>query len=155
MYVRACVRLCTYMRSCIVYLCVRANVCVREYVRIRVYVSVCVYICIHVPYMCVCMRVRVCMHVGVCMCVCMQVHVRACTCEGNEGALPLGPSSPIEGQPPKLFVHLRGGFPGLSPFTLKIYYLITMQASRGPCNLDNKLPTHRKGVKKRSRSAVI
>ena len=141
MYVRACVRLCTYMRSCIVYLCVRANVCVREYVRIRVYVSVCVYICIHVPYMCVCMRVRVCMHVGVCMCVCMQVHVRACTCEGNEGALPLGPSSPIEGQPPKLFVHL-GGLEGrlrrLSrpvPIHTNFNYLTPMRALRGPCNL--------------------
>jgi len=42
------------------------------------------------------------------MCVCMQGSVRACTWEGNEGALPLGPSSPIEGQPAKLFVHLGG-----------------------------------------------
>jgi len=30
--------------------------------------------------------------------VCMQVRVRACTCEGNEGVLSLGPSSLIEGQ---------------------------------------------------------
>jgi len=56
----------------------------------------------------------------------MRVRARACTCEGNEGAFPLGPSFPIEGQPPKLFVHLWGlegswgGFPGLSPFMLKI-----------------------------------
>ena len=26
------------------------------------------------------------------MCVCMRVRVRACTCEGNEGALLLGPA---------------------------------------------------------------
>jgi hypothetical protein len=91
-----CVRLCAYMRACIVYLCVR--------------VCVCVYVCT---------RVRVCMHVGVC--VCMQGRVRACTWEGSEDALPLGPSSPIEGQPAKLFVHLGDLDPldCLSPFILR------------------------------------
>jgi len=54
----------------------------------------------------VCVRMRTCVHAR--RCVCMRVRVRACTCEGNEGALPLGPSSTIEGQPPKLFVHLGG-----------------------------------------------
>jgi hypothetical protein len=55
------------------------------------------------------------------MCVCMRGRVRACTWEGNEGALPLGPSSPIEGQPAKLFVHLGGLDPldCLPPFILK------------------------------------
>jgi len=62
-----------------------------------------VYVCART-----CVHVRTCVHarIGVCVCVyaCGYVRVRACTCEGNEGALPLGPSSPIEGQPPKLFV---------------------------------------------------
>jgi len=77
------------------------------------------------------------------MCVRMRVRVRACTCEGNEGALPLGPSSPIEGQPPKLFVHLGGlearlgRLSRLVPFMLEINELITMRALRGPCDLDH------------------
>jgi len=92
----------------------------------------CVYMCVCV---CVCARAHTCMHartcvhsrrcVCVCMCVCMRVRVRACTCEGNEDALPLGPSSPTEGQPPSCLPTLGalrgglGGFPGLFPFMLK------------------------------------
>ena len=109
--------------------------CMRMHARVHAYVCVrartCVFVYVHMcacVYVYVCMRVRVYMHVGVCVYVCMHVCVRACTCEGNEGALLLGPSSP------------RGP---------KINKLITMRASRGSCNLDIELlPTHREGVQK-------
>jgi hypothetical protein len=52
-----------------------------------VYTVAYVRVCLRCVLLCVCARVHVCMHVGVCMCVCMGVRVRACTCEGNEGAL--------------------------------------------------------------------
>jgi hypothetical protein len=128
----ACVRMCACvrLRACL-FVCVHVCVCACI-VYVRACVHGCVRMCVRAlcTCVCVCVRVRVCMHVGVCVYVCarvcMPVRVRACTCEGNEGALPLGPSSTTEGQPPKLFVHplgaLRGGFPSLSPFMRKINY---------------------------------
>ena len=126
-YARACAR--TYACVCMC-ACVRVRACLCAYVCacstceralctcVRVYG--CVLTCVHAlctcacvrmcVCVCVCVRERTCVHARrcVCMCVRIQVRARACTCEGNEGALPLGPSSPIEGQPPKLFVHLGG-----------------------------------------------
>jgi len=106
---------------------VHAYVCVHAHAYVRVNVCVCsrtcehalctcvcvcgcVHTCVHALCICACVRMCVCMcaraYVCACayVCVCMRVCVRACTCEGNEGALPLGPFSPIEGQPFKLFV---------------------------------------------------
>ena len=80
MYVRVCTVVCIH--ACMHCVLVRARVCV------------CVCVCVHAR---TCVHARRC----VCMCVCMRGRVRACTWEGNEGALPLGPSSPIEGQPAK------------------------------------------------------
>jgi len=81
-----------------------------------VYLRACVYGC---ERTCVCVRVRVCMHAGVCVYVCVHAGTcRACTCDG---ALPLGPSSPIEGQPPCLSILqgvTRGYKDGLQPETL-------------------------------------
>ena len=107
-----CVRTCACVRVC-AYLCACACVCVHVHVSVRCVracVYGCVHTCVHALCICACVRMCVCMcaraYVCACayVCVCMRVCVRACTCEGNEGALPLGPFSPIEGQPFKLFV---------------------------------------------------
>ena len=156
-YVCVHAHVCVRARTC-VFVCVCVCVCVRVRVSVRC-VRACVYSCVHTCVhalctcacvrmcvcVCVCVRERTCVHARrcVCMCVRIQVRARACTCEGNEGALPLGPSSPIEGQPPKLFVHLGGlearlgRLSRLVPFMLEINELITMRALRGPCDLDH------------------
>ena len=175
---------CTCMRM---HARVHAYVCVHAHAYVRVNVCVCsrtcehalctcvcvcgcVHTCVHALCICACVRMCVCMcaraYVCACayVCVCMRVCVRACTCEGNEGALPLGPFSPIEGQPFKLFVldeawGLRGlERTRLSPACLRscLKLIFTMRASRGPCNLDTKLlPTQRERVKKSLLSAVM
>ena len=83
-----------------------------------------VYVRVCALYVLVCVRVRVC--VRVCIRVCEQVCVLACACEGIEELKTpflLVSFLPKRGPASKLFVPLRGGlggFPGLSPFLLKI-----------------------------------
>jgi len=111
-YARACARVrmraCARLRACEC-VCVCSRTC-EHALCTCVCVCGCVHTCVHALCICVCVRMCVCMcaraYVCACayVCVCMRVCVRACTCEGNEGALPLGPFSPIEGQPFKLFV---------------------------------------------------
>jgi len=94
--------ICTYMRM---------------HVRVRAYVCVCAHVCV-VALTCV----FVCVRARMCMCVRVRVRVRACACEWIEDAPPLGVLFPQK-RASKLFVPLRGGlggFPGLSPFMLKI-----------------------------------
>jgi len=111
-WVRAhmCVCACTYVYAC-VYTVVYVRVCMR-YVLVRVFV---------------CVRVR----------VCVRVCVRSCACERIEDAVPLGVLPPQDraSLPSCLYLSGLGGFPSLSPFTLRFNILTPMQASRGPCNL--------------------
>jgi len=81
-----------------------------------------VCVCVRALCTCACVRVFLCVYVYVCMCVRVRVRVRACACEWIEDAPPLGVLFPQK-RASKLFVPLRGGlggFPGLSPFMLKI-----------------------------------
>jgi len=97
-----------------VYTCVYVRVCVR-----------CVLVHVYV-----CARIRTCVFACVCACwfvfACAYV-VRACACEGIEGALPLGALPPQERVSLPSYLSplgaLRGGlgcFPSLSPFMLRI-----------------------------------
>ena len=124
------------LRVCIC-MCVCTRVCACVHMCASVRLGVCLFVCVHVC-MCVCVRVRACVRcvracvsirlcayvracvrIHLCVCVCVQARVHACACEGAEDALPLGVLSPQE-RASRLFVPLRGGFPGVSPFMLKI-----------------------------------
>ena len=121
-YVRVCMRVRVSARA---YVCVLARVCVCVCVRalctcVRVYTAMYVRTCVRacVVYLCMCVCTRMCVDIRVC------VRVRVCACERIKDTLRLGvllfqervslPSclSPLGA--------LRGGFPGLSLFMLKI-----------------------------------
>jgi len=110
------------------YACARVHMCAF----MHVCVCVCAYMCTCTVYyvlvcVCVCVRAYLC----VCGYVCVHAHVT-----GLKTSFLLVSFLPKRGPASKLFVPLRGGlrgFPGLSPFMLKINLLTPMQASRGPC----------------------
>jgi hypothetical protein len=86
-----CTRVCVCACACV---CARTGVCVCMRVYTVVYVRTCVRaLCTCAcTYMCAC----TCVHDRSSVCVCMRVRVRACACEGIEGAFPLGVLPPRE-----------------------------------------------------------
>ena len=161
--VRACVcacvyiRLCTYACVCVGCVLVRAGMCVRACTCV-VYVCACVYSCVRtsVRALCTCVCVctyacvRTCVHARTCVCV------RACACVCMWRGLMCSSSwypSSMRGPGSKLFVHHWGlegrlrGFPGLSPFMLKLNFNPNASFAR-PLSLQYfMLQTHRKGVR--------
>jgi hypothetical protein len=142
-YMRVCVR-CVLVR---VSVCVRARACVHALCMcVRVYTVVYVRVCVRCVFVCVCARTRVCVH------VCMRVRVCVCMWRGLMCSSSWCPSS-MRGPGSKLFVHHWGlegrlrGFPGLSPFMLKLNFNPNASFAR-PLSLQYfMLQTHRKGVR--------
>ena len=97
--VHACARSELHVHAC-ARTCVRMHVCVHKHVSVRACIRLCTYVRVCV---CVCVFVCVCVHVCAYGCVCVHAHVK-----GTKTKTSCCPSSPREGQPPKLFVHLGG-----------------------------------------------
>jgi len=144
-----CVRACTYVWACVVY--------------VRVCTVVCIHACMHCVLVHACVFVCMCAHVYLCACtyrcvyVCMHAGMCACMHMWKEWGRPSFWSFL-----PKLFVfdeawglgglerRLWEAFPACPRSCFKLFnWLITMRASRCPCNLVIKmLHTLRGGQKK-------